>query len=497
VPLGDGVKGMWGVLRSSCKVKPVDHMVPGWNAAFAFGGSTLFALLVGAGIVLSPEPASALPSFARQTGQPCSTCHSAFPQLTPYGRRFKLEGYTAGGTRCASDAAASSDDASELLQIPIAGMAVPSFTHLKKKIDPADTPEGFKTNDNTFVQETSVFYGGQVYCNLGAFVQGTYERPGSSYFLDNTDIRYANKASLGESDLVYGVTVNNNPTVQDPWNTTPAWSFPFVGASDALAPTPAAGTMIEGTFGGRVAGAGAYIFANNMFYLEGTAYGSLDTQTLSALGLDPTDPASRFDGLAPYWRAAVEKDWDAFSLMVGTFGMLANVAPLGNQSAPTDQITDVGFDAQFQYIGAVHAVTARATYIFEHEKLDGSQLLGLSSNSSDNLQSLKLSASYVYNGIYSLSAGYFNIRGSVDPGLYPDSLSPSAPGSPNSNGWTFDVAWIPLSNGGPSFYPWVNARIGVSWTLYNEFDGASTNYDGGFRNASDNNTTFVYAWLAF
>ena len=40
-------------------------------------------------------------------------------------------------------------------------------------------------------------------------------------------------------------------------------------------------------------------------------------------------------------------------------------------------------------------------------------------------------------------------------------------------------------------------RIGVSCTLYNEFDGASSNYNGAFRNASDNNTTFVYTWIAF
>ena len=39
----------------------------------------------------------ALPSFARQTGQPCGTCHTDFPALTPYGRRFKLLGYTTGG----------------------------------------------------------------------------------------------------------------------------------------------------------------------------------------------------------------------------------------------------------------------------------------------------------------------------------------------------------------------------------------------------------------
>src|SRR6516165_11946388 len=43
------------------------------------------------------QPAKALPSFARQTGQPCGTCHTDFPALTPFGRRFKLLGYTVGG----------------------------------------------------------------------------------------------------------------------------------------------------------------------------------------------------------------------------------------------------------------------------------------------------------------------------------------------------------------------------------------------------------------
>jgi hypothetical protein len=47
-------------------------------------------------IGLAPS-AQALPSFARQTGQPCGTCHTSFPGLTPFGRRFKLLGYTTGG----------------------------------------------------------------------------------------------------------------------------------------------------------------------------------------------------------------------------------------------------------------------------------------------------------------------------------------------------------------------------------------------------------------
>ena len=47
---------------------------------------------------LAACPARALPLFARQTGQNCVACHAGgqFPELTPYGRLFKLTGYTIG-----------------------------------------------------------------------------------------------------------------------------------------------------------------------------------------------------------------------------------------------------------------------------------------------------------------------------------------------------------------------------------------------------------------
>src|SRR5450631_2284869 len=57
----------------------------------------VIAVLAGFLTIGFAPPAQALPSFARQTGQPCGTCHTDFPALTPYGRRFKLLGYTAGG----------------------------------------------------------------------------------------------------------------------------------------------------------------------------------------------------------------------------------------------------------------------------------------------------------------------------------------------------------------------------------------------------------------
>lgn len=51
--------------------------------------------LVLAGYALgAPSIANALPSFARQTGQQCATCHAGgqFPELTSFGRMFKLTG---------------------------------------------------------------------------------------------------------------------------------------------------------------------------------------------------------------------------------------------------------------------------------------------------------------------------------------------------------------------------------------------------------------------
>ena len=55
-----------------------------------------FAVVAFLLVVFAP-PAQALPSYARQTGQPCGTCHTDFAGLTPYGRLFKIGGYTAGG----------------------------------------------------------------------------------------------------------------------------------------------------------------------------------------------------------------------------------------------------------------------------------------------------------------------------------------------------------------------------------------------------------------
>src|SRR5574340_657217 len=61
------------------------------------GWSVLFAS--GCALVLAPRVAHAVPSFARQTGLACSSCHTTFPELTAFGRMFKMHGYTTLGAK--------------------------------------------------------------------------------------------------------------------------------------------------------------------------------------------------------------------------------------------------------------------------------------------------------------------------------------------------------------------------------------------------------------
>lgn len=451
-----------------------------FRAVAAFGGVAFLAVMViGAGVLIKPPTASAVPSFARQTGQPCATCHTAFPELTPFGRRFKLNGYTLGGGLTFEEAP------------PIAAMVIPTFTHTARNQDAEPAP-GTSTNNNTILQQTSVFYGGQIYGNLGAFSQITYDRASLHTFLDNTDVRYADTTNFLGLDLLYGVSANNSPTVQDVWNTTPAWGFPYIASTLAPAFGPPT-TLIEGGLAGKVVGTGVYTFWNDMLYLEASVYQNLSMQTLRALG-EPGIHDASIGGGAPYWRAAFEYDLGEHSLEVGTFGMLANVLPGRVGGFGFDQYVDIGFDAQYQYIGDPHSVTLKVTHINETQQLNSSFLQGLSTNNYNTLETFKVTASYVYDHTYSLTAGYFSAYGSADAALF---SSTSLGNSPDGNGLIFDLAYLPFSKGGPDVWPWLNARIGVSYTHYLKLFGGVNNFDGLSHNASQNNTVFAYTWIAF
>src|SRR5271167_4145106 len=63
------------------------------------GTALLYSVVLLAVFLIDCRPATAIPAFARKYGMPCSSCHEAWPKLSPFGQAFKDNGYQLGNDR--------------------------------------------------------------------------------------------------------------------------------------------------------------------------------------------------------------------------------------------------------------------------------------------------------------------------------------------------------------------------------------------------------------
>ena len=200
-------------------------------------------------------------------------------------------------------------------------------------------------------------------------------------------------------------------------------------------------------------------------------------------------------GISPYARVAYSHEWKDQNAMIGLIGMNANIYPVDSNNlpvfGPVVHYNDKGIDGQYQYLLEPHTFTSQVRYVRETINDDTAQAYA----NSDTLNSIFTKVTYVYRNQYGANIAYRKITGSSDSGAYPtllqnptaSSYSTSARNSPNTKLWTPEVFWLPLQN----------LRIGLQYNLYTEYLGAASNYDGYKRNASDNNSAYLYAWVAF
>jgi hypothetical protein len=309
------------------------------------------------------------------------------------------------------------------------------------------------------------------------------------------DVRYARAVTVAGTDAVVGLSLNNNPTVQDLWNTTPAWGFPYI--TSPLMPTPTAATLIEGGLAQTVLGVTAYTMIHKHFYLEGGVYRNVGDRFLRNVGLTPDDNP-HLSGVAPYWRFAYQVDSDPTYFSVGTFGISGRFQP--DLTVPDrNRYTDLGFDAVYQYTDQGRSsVTVQASYIHENQNVTATFNAGGSDRSTESLNTFRMDASFVFHQTLGITGGIFNIDGTTDATLYgPGDVSGSANGSPESRGYLVQLDYVPFGKMGSWGSPWVNVRVGLQYTGYLKFNGGTSNYDGSGRSASQNNSLFLFYWLLF
>ncbi len=423
--------------------------------------------------------ANALPSYARQTGLPCSGCHTTPPELNNAGRLFKLLGYTDRAENKSITATSDGRRASlnMLENLPLSVFLETSMTGTKK---PQPTTQNWNFE---FPQDVSLFLAGAWASHVGSFLQVTYDAQGDHFSIDNTDIRFANKTKVADKELDYGLTLNNNPTLEDLWNSTPAWGYPFV-AND-VAPGPAAAPIINGLLATDVAGLGGYAMYDQHVYFAATAYRSDhigDTQPTTGTCCSYT-----IQGVAPYWRLAFQQTGRTATLEVGAYGMHMKSTPAG-VSGLQDAYTDFGSDLEYDRTFGKDVLSVRGTLVRENAALVASTANGAASAGPHHLNSGNANVEYHLGNRFSGAVGWFLTDGTNDPLLYPQaSVSGSASGGARSEGFTSNV----------SYWPTQNIDLAFQYTNYTRFNGGTANYDGAGRAASDNDTAYLLVRFVF
>jgi hypothetical protein len=476
--------------------------------------SVLAALLVLG--VMTALPAQALPLFARQTGFACNSCHVVYPELTHMGRMFKLNGYQLDNGK---DLQFTEDDGELRLGLPaipnLALFIMSGYVSLGKAVPDSLVAGAHSTSSGIqFPQQISLLWGGKIAPHFGAFAQVTYDSTNDSFSIDNTDMRFAWQFVLPNlTPLTLGLSINNNPTIEDAWNTTPAFGYPYlppeIGVGSLASP------QINAQQAYAVAGPVFYALWNEQVYVAGGFYRAAPVgQTNPVTGtIAPYDStyAGLVNGNNPYWRLAYEYDFDRYAASIGTYGAYFKIYPGGGapQTGPTNNYTDIAEDIQIQFVGEVHQATYQITYVKENQSLDASSAVG-ASNPTDWLSYLQTNITYWYKRKYGGDIGYLTTKGSTDHLLYPSAPTTCvsgacgqsvAPGTPGSV--TVGTTNSATSNPGTDAYvaelfwaPWLNLKIGLQYTHYTKFNGAKNNYDGLGRNAADNDTTYLQMWFA-
>lgn len=411
--------------------------------------------LMALGTLVSPS-ANAVPSYARQTGMTCAACHvGAYgPQLTPAGIRFKLGGYT--------------DTDGQEGKIPLSAMVVVSHSHTNKDVDPPG--EHLKANNNTLMDEASVFLAGKLADKLGAFVQVTHSGVDHNTSIDQVDLRMATTTELAGRPAIVGVSLNNNPGVQDPFNTLPVWSAPYV-SSEAGFGMGEASPVLDGAFEQRSLGLSAYTFWDKSIYAELGTYKTLSPSLQSKMGLGQDDP-QRLGGNA-YWRLAYMKDEKDQSFSAGLVGFSGRVAPDRSVDQPRNKFNDLGVDATYQFLGTrEHIFTVSGSHVRE-------RLTDGTTGDRSKLKTTRLGASYFYDQTYGATVGLFSSSGS-DP-------------ASTTRGAMVQADWTPWGKDGvtaPEPFSFTNLRLGAQYWHYNKFEGEHAG-------ASDKDTLYVFGWLSF
>ncbi|HEY0197602.1 MAG TPA: cytochrome C [Rhodanobacter sp.] len=397
--------------------------------------------------------AHAIPVYARQTGAACADCHAGAyggggngPNLTPYGMRFKLNGYT--------------DTDGNGFKIPVAAQLTEIHTA------PARSPS------STNLTEADLYIAGRLTDQIGGYIKVEADHVGHDTYntkLSNIDLRFvAKELKLGGKDFTLGVSVNNSPGFDDPITVLPSATR---GVPGGQGPT---GTFLNpGRPNGpvdRVIGATVYGLYDSSWYGEVGTYNSLPTSTQDHLGYSISgDPGKISD--TGYFRFAYMKDLKRQFFSVGIVGLTTRQQL--QRIGPANDLTDLGYDLTYQFLGNRENIVQLSYVNIMEKRKYGSTFAsptvpGLLALPRGVLHDQALSVTYTFKQTYGVQIAHTSGTGTRDAvrfGPY---------GTPDTTVNLISVFWAPFGKD-DSFTSVANLKIAATWFRYTKFNGATNN----------------------
>ena len=309
-------------------------------------------------LALSARDVYAVPSFARQTGLACSSCHTVFPELTSFGRAFKLHGYTAqgdeGARRSGDRPGASVEDQPDLP--PVGHVAAVDHPHRREAA-------GYTERQRRVSATAQPLLGRRDHAAHWDLHASDVRQPRWHIW----SRQHRHPLCQRHADRREGTRLRPHAEQQ-----------PDGGGSVAHHPRLAVAVCQRGLgadAGGRGVdrrpvgdnrwpGSAAYGLWNKHLYGAVAVYRS---RTSAAQQPPSSISDDTIRDVAPYWRLAWQQNFGVNYLEVGTFGMFAQLFPTG-VSGSTDKYTDFAFDTQFERPLGKDWLSAHVTYIYENQQ---------------------------------------------------------------------------------------------------------------------------------
>lgn len=299
-----------------------------WLVAWFVGAGTL------ASMALAPG-ASAIPAFARKYGTSCTTCHTIYPKLTPFGEAFRRNGFRFPGIDSdyvkAEPVKLGQDEYKKLFpnavwpgslppSVPIAlGFNGQAVMHPQKSAGAAQADNGALVSMNDLIAEGHVWMGGSYDDTTTFFGELTFGHGSAEVehalvvFSDIAGPAHALNLAVGKASAQLSSFGSHSSYLSDMSALLVAMAPLFGSADDGFTPhDPHTGVEASGVLAGRIdyaagvkAGSSANVHASQDIYAHiGTKFGGMR--------LDGEGAAPPADPLKPWAEQAVTVDAFAY-----------------------------------------------------------------------------------------------------------------------------------------------------------------------------------------